>query len=75
MKGLSTSKPDLQLRKDVIKWHILNMAWYVAESWTVWKVSKCCAREGWRLVGAIARETKKNQVGEEYLTDNNKRVG
>jgi hypothetical protein len=39
-KVLSTSKLDLQLRMNIIKFYILNMAWYGAETWTVWKLDE-----------------------------------
>jgi hypothetical protein len=43
-----TSKLDLNLRKKLVKCYIWSIALYGAESWTLWKVLKCGAGEGWR---------------------------
>jgi len=39
-KVLSTSKLGLNLRKQLVKCHIWNMALYGAETWTVWKLDQ-----------------------------------
>jgi hypothetical protein len=47
-KTLLTSKLDLNLGKKLVKCYIWSIALYGAETWTLWKVLKCGAGEGWR---------------------------
>ena len=47
-KTFCTSKLDLNLRKKLVKCYIWSIALYGAETWTLWKVMKCGAGEGWR---------------------------
>ena len=35
-----TTKLDLNLRKKLVKFHILNIALYGADNWTLWKVDQ-----------------------------------
>jgi hypothetical protein len=52
-KNFCTSKLDLNLRKKLVKCYIWSIALYGAETWTVRKILKCGAEEGWTLVGPV----------------------
>ena len=66
-ESLFTSTLDLNLRKNLVKCYIWNIALYGAETWMFravdkkhLKVLKCGAGEGWRRsVGPIVWEMKK----------------
>jgi hypothetical protein len=45
---LFTGKLDLNLRMKLRKCYIWSIALYGVENWTLWKVLKCGAGEGWR---------------------------
>jgi hypothetical protein len=54
-KTLLTSKLDFNLSKKLVRYYLWSIAFYGAESWTLWKVIrntwkvlKCGPGEGWR---------------------------
>jgi len=62
-KAAFNSKFDLNLREKQVNWSIvfffLKLGHFGKHIRNTWKVLKCGAAEGWRLVGPTMREEKK----------------